>query len=86
MSHFLFFILDLTLSLDTMYQRSGDGKYQCLTCGKTLGDKTMVRRHCEVHLDITHSCTLCGATVKTRNALSQHYRNVHGQKISPLAL
>jgi hypothetical protein len=69
-----------------MVQRCGDGRYQCLPCGKVLGDKTMARRHCEVHLDLTHACTLCHATVRTRNALSQHYRNVHNQKVSPLAL
>jgi len=69
-----------------MYQRCEDGRYQCLTCWKVLGDKTMTRRHCEVHLDISHPCTLCPVAVRTRNALSQHYRSVHGHKVSPLAL
>jgi len=60
----------------------GAFKYVCGRCGKVMPKKDKMRRHVEVHLDLTHSCNQCEKTFKTRNALSHHYKSEHGQKVS----
>ena len=74
-----------------MIQRCDDGVspgpvYMCKKCGKKMMNKTKMKRHAEVHLDVNHSCTICYKSLKTRNALSQHYSSVHGQTVSPTVL
>ena len=61
-----------------MIQRSQEGKYECLTCGKQFATKQKVTRHAEIHLDCYHTCPTCGKVVKTRNALEIHNRTYHG--------
>jgi len=76
---------DLNSVLDSMISRCaepGPAKYICQTCGKIMSDKTKMRRHAEVHMDVSHHCNICYKSFKTRNALSQHYSGSHGQNIS----
>ena len=63
-------------------EEGGTFKYVCNNCGKTMPKKDKMRRHVEVHLDVTHPCAMCDKTFKTRNALSHHYSGVHGQNVS----
>lgn len=58
------------------------GVYVCKSCGKRMANKTKIKRHAEVHLDLSHPCSVCGKQFKTRNALSQHYSSIHGQTVS----
>ena len=47
-------IIDLNALLESMIARVEDGgplKYQCQTCGKTMTDRSNMKRHAEVHLD-----------------------------------
>ena len=78
--------LELNQALEEMIGRvaDSDGKtcYMCSRCGKVMPKRDKMRRHVEVHLDMTHFCALCEKTFKTRNALSHHYRGVHGQNVS----
>ena len=70
--------------LDSLFRRSdgvGLAQYECLTCAKTMQDKTKMRRHVEVHMDMTHNCIVCQKIFKTRNALSTHYTRQHGEEV-----
>ena len=82
-------VLDLNTLLESMIARVEDGgplKYQCHTCGKTMSDRTKIKRHAEVHLDLTHNCIVCQKQFKTRNSLSVHYSLAHkNQVLSPWA-
>ena len=64
-----------------MVERSDQqGKWRCTVCGLENG-KYKVRRHAEVHLDMTHSCIVCAKNFKTRNALSTHYTRYHANDV-----
>ena len=82
----MYLFLELNLALEEMIGRvaDSDGRtcYICSRCGKTMPKRDKMRRHVEVHLDMTHPCAMCEKTFKTRNALSHHYRGVHGQNVS----
>ena len=60
----------------------GPAQYMCQTCGKTMSDKTKMRRHAEVHLDMSHPCIVCRKNFKTRNALSTHYTRHHASQVA----
>ena len=77
-------VLDFNLVLETMVERCSVelGVYVCKSCGKRMANKTKIKRHAEVHLDLSHPCSVCGKQFKTRNALSQHYSSIHGQTVS----
>ena len=82
-------IIDLNALLESMIVWVEDGgplKYQCQTCGKTMKDKKLIKRHAEVHLDLSHTCIVCQKQFKTRNSLSVHYSQTHkNQVMSPWA-
>ena len=72
---------DLNSVLDGMIAKctvEGQSKYMCQTCGKTMDNRAKMKRHAEVHLDMSHSCIVCQKQFKTRNALSTHYTRYHG--------
>ena len=76
--------LDLNLLLDGMISKSSEGgpaKYTCHTCGIEMGNKSKMRRHAEVHLNMTHNCIVCHKNFGTRNALSTHYTRYHGHEV-----
>jgi len=59
-------------------------KYMCNTCGKTMTDKTKMKRHAEVHIDSIHSCKVCQKQFQTMNALTHHTTRYHGpEAVSP---
>ena len=73
-------LLDLNDALESMIERAGGGKWRCTLCGLE-NDKYKVKRHAEVHLDMTHVCMVCAKVFKTRNALSTHYTRYHGSDV-----
>lgn len=76
---------EFNLALEAMIEKCEDelaSVYTCLNCGKRMANKTKIKRHVEVHLEISRPCTICFKNFKTRNALSQHYSVVHGQTVS----
>ena len=83
------YILELNDTLESMISRYEDGgplKYMCQTCGKTMQDKSKMKRHAEVHLDLSHPCIVCQKVFKSRNSLSVHYSREHkNEVISPWA-
>ena len=72
---------DLDEVLNSMMERMADTRWRCLNCAKTMANSTLMRRHCEIHLDCSHTCNVCGKKAKTRNALEIHTRRYHGNGV-----
>ena len=72
---------DLDEVLNSMMERMADARWRCLNCAKTMANSTLMRRHCEIHLDCSHTCNVCGKKAKTRNALEIHTRRYHGNGV-----
>jgi len=49
---------DLNAALEAMIQKEGGGRYSCLECGRNMADKSKIKRHAEIHLNIAQSCSL----------------------------
>jgi len=76
---------DLNAILESMISRcEGEErlKYMCNTCGKTMTDKTKMKRHAEVHIDALHSCVMCHKQFQTRNALAIHTSRYHSGAVA----
>ena len=69
--------------LESMIGRcTEDGmKFTCLTCEKRTNNKQAMKRHVETHLDMAHTCAICGKGSKTRVGLAQHYAKFHGDTV-----
>ena len=72
---------DLDEVLNSMMERLIDSTWRCLNCTKVMANSTLMRRHCEIHLDCSHTCNICGKKAKTRNALEIHKRRYHGNGV-----
>ena len=75
---------DLNSLCDSMiakYENEGQSaakyRYMCTSCGKVIISKKDMRRHVETHLDISHPCSVCQRTFKTRSSLALHYSLYH---------
>ena len=77
-------LLDLNAALEAMIQKEGGGRYSCLECGRNMADKSKIKRHAEIHLNIAHSCIVCQKVCNTRAVLAMHYTREHpNEVISP---
>ena len=65
-----------------MILRGEDGKYQCIQCGKSNPDKSKIKRHAEIHLNMSHPCIVCEKVFKTRNVLATHYSREHPNQVA----
>ena len=75
-------LLDLNAALEAMVQKEGGGRYSCLQCGKNMADKSKIKRHAEIHLNMAHPCIVCQKVFKTRNVLATHYTREHPNEVS----
>ena len=75
-------LLELNTVVESMIQREGGGRYSCLECGKNMADKSKIKRHAEIHLDMTHPCIVCEKIFRTRNVLATHYTREHPKQVS----
>ena len=67
-----------------MIERREGGTYICVHCGKIMADKSKIKRHAEIHLNMSHGCIVCQKVFKTRNVLATHYTREHpNQVVSP---
>ena len=64
-----------------MVERGSQGKWRCTVCGMEMNNKSKMKRHAEVHLDVSHSCIVCLKSFKTKNALSTHYTRYHANDV-----
>jgi len=71
---------ELNKLLMSKLERTAEGKYRCLACGKVSRDRVGSMSHCETHLNLANNCTICGSVFKTRHSLITHYNKVHGVK------
>ena len=74
--------LELNAVLETMIEKAELGKWRCKSCGQE-NDKYKIRRHVEVHLNMSHTCIVCGKDFKTTNSLSTHFNRFHGNYVEP---
>jgi len=80
---------DLNSLCDSMiakYENEGQSaakyRYMCNPCGKVITSKKDMRRHVETHLDISHPCSVCQRTFKTRSSLALHYSLYHKNEVN----
>ena len=78
-------ILDFNNLLEAMIERIDEEetgmRFNCKSCQKKTSSKQSILRHVETHLDMVHSCNLCGKRSKTRVGLAQHYAKFHGGQV-----
>ena len=67
--------------MEQIEPESGPKLWKCIECGFSNRLKFTVITHCEVHLDVKHTCHICDATCRTRNALRTHMYRKHPEAI-----
>jgi len=76
---------DFNNHLEAMIERIDEEetgmRFNCKSCQKKTSSKQSILRHVETHLDMVHSCNLCGKQSKTRVGLAQHYAKFHGDQV-----
>ena len=51
-----------------LYQRTTEGKYECLGCGKFMNNQANMMRHVETHIEgLSFNCKLCGKIFRSSN-------------------
>ena len=73
--------LDVENFIQSNMQKSQDGLWHCICCGKSSRVKTNIVEHIEaVHLETPgYSCDICAKICKTRNALRSHKYRDHNR-------
>ena len=71
---------ELNKLLLSKLERTAEGRYRCLACGKVSKHRIGSMNHCETHLNLANICKICGRVFKTRASLITHYNKVHGVK------
>ena len=67
--------------MELIEPESGPKLWKCIECGFSNKLKYTVITHCEVHLDVQHTCHICDSTCRTRNALRTHMYRKHPEAI-----
>ena len=49
----------------------------CKTCGYLRKEKTLVRRHCWIHIGVKFPCKLCGKEFSAETGRQTHFKAVH---------
>ena len=53
-------------------------KVSCKNCGKLFSTRCTLKRHSEVHMGLTFTCSDCDRTYATKERLGVHFRGFHG--------
>merc|ERR1719481_747636 len=64
-------------SMSLFVDNSGSRVWNCDLCNKTNKDKSYIRRHMEIHMQVQHQCPHCDKQVQTREALRKHIYRYH---------
>ena len=54
-------------------------KLKCIKCGKICSNKSNLKSHVKLHLNLRHVCKICQASFDTKDFLKKHY-NIHIKK------
>ena len=75
--------LELEDLIKSKIDRTSDGSYVCLDCGKFSKWKTNILEHIEgQHVETPgYNCNICSKFCKTKNALRSHRHREHKDKI-----
>jgi len=73
---------EINQQLLTSIERTGGrqgyhSSYRCKTCGRVSRDRNTAMKHCETHLGLAHTCTICSVVYKSRRTLAKHYIKIH---------
>ena len=66
--------------VNSMLEKTVDGKFMCKVCGKISNIVTNMRNHIEIHIEgLLFSCQECEKTFKSKRALNHHKVTFHDQ-------
>ena len=72
--------MELNKLLMSKIERTVEGRWRCLACGKVSRDRIDSMKHCETHLGLSHTCSQCGVVYRTRASIAKHFIQVHGER------
>ena len=72
--------MELNQLLMSKMERTVEGRWRCLACGRVSRDRVTSMKHCETHLGLAHICSKCGVVYRTRASIARHYTLVHGER------
>ena len=53
--------------------------YGCAKCDKRFASEKSIKRHAQVHEDLSFTCSVCGVVKTTQERLYTHFRGAHGK-------
>ncbi|EFO96215.1 hypothetical protein CRE_14557 [Caenorhabditis remanei] len=56
---------------------SNERPFKCEICGKSFKTKVSLKQHIAVHENVSFECSVCKKTIRQRNNLYKHMKNVH---------
>ena len=72
---------ELDLQIEQMVEKN-EGLWKCKVCGRTAKQKSMIKRHAEIHIPgVTHACHVCNKSLSTRNSLKTHIIDAHSKQL-----
>ena len=77
------FELAINNKIEIITTSEGNRILQCTDCLKQFQKKQKAKFHVEIHLDgFSHTCQLCGASLKTKHTLAMHTYKQHSRNSS----
>ena len=75
--------LAINNKIEVVTNSEGNKIFQCTDCLKQFKKMQKVKFHVEIHLDgFSHTCQLCGASLKTKHTLAMHTYKQHSRNNS----
>ena len=75
--------LAINNKIEVVTNSEGNKIFQCTDCLKQFKKKQKAKFHVEIHLDgFSHTCQLCGASLKTKHTLAMHTYKQHSRNSS----
>jgi len=69
---------DIDEQVAGLTRKTGVNVWECLSCGKTAGQRTDLKKHIEAHhLNLCLPCEMCESVFSSRHVRQHHMRNAH---------